>query len=50
MPKSTKTPVSYDGGREVKDFIKYIAKHSTDGLKGYDRDGKKIKKKKAEEL
>ncbi|KAI6202865.1 Protein disulfide-isomerase [Aphelenchoides besseyi] len=44
LPKNTKTPVQYNGGREVKDFIKYIAQHSTDGLKGYDRDGKKKKK------
>lgn len=34
------------GGREVDDFIKYLARESTDGLSGYDRDGKKIKKKK----
>lgn len=33
-------------GREVDDFIKYLAKESTDGLKGYDRDGKKKKKDK----
>lgn len=44
LPKNTKTPVAYNGGREVKDFVKYIAQHSTDGLKGYDRDGKKKKK------
>lgn len=34
----------YNGGREVKDFVNFIAKHSTDGLKGYSRDGKKKKK------
>jgi hypothetical protein len=28
----------------VDDFVKYIAKHSTDGLKHFDRDGKKKKK------
>lgn len=28
------------GGREVDDFVKYIAKHSTEELKGYDRSGK----------
>lgn len=33
-------PIQYQGGREVDDFIKYIAKHSTDGLSGYDRSGK----------
>jgi len=44
LPKNTKTPIAYNGGREVKDFIKYIAEHSTDGLKGYDKNGKKKKK------
>jgi protein disulfide isomerase family A protein 3 len=44
LPKNTKVPVAYNGGREVKEFIKYIAEHSTDGLKGYTRDGKKKKK------
>ncbi|KAF2366681.1 disulfide isomerase [Trinorchestia longiramus] len=38
-PKSGK-PVSYEGGRELDDFIKYIAKHSTEELKGYSRSGK----------
>lgn len=33
-------PVRYEGGRELEDFIKYIAGHSTDELKGYDRNGK----------
>jgi protein disulfide isomerase family A protein 3 len=51
LPKNDKSnPVAYNGGREVKDFIKYIAEHATDGLKGYDRSGKKIKKKSADEL
>ncbi|KAK6731806.1 hypothetical protein RB195_007954 [Necator americanus] len=45
LPKNKKdSPVPYSGGREVKDFINFIAKHSTDGLKGYSRDGKKKKK------
>jgi len=48
LPKNTKTPIPYNGGREVKDFLKYIAEHSTDGLKGYDKNGKK--KKKTDEL
>ncbi|KAK2192902.1 hypothetical protein NP493_21g11061 [Ridgeia piscesae] len=44
-PKNKKdTPVTYDGGREVKEFIKYLAKEATDPLSGYDRDGKKKKK------
>jgi protein disulfide isomerase family A protein 3 len=45
LPKNAKeAPVPYNSGREVKDFIKFIAQHSTDGLKGYSRDGKKQKK------
>ncbi|BFZ02019.1 hypothetical protein BsWGS_05058 [Bradybaena similaris] len=43
---SKKSPRKYEAGREVDDFIKYLAKESTDGLKGYDRDGKKKKKDK----
>lgn len=44
LPKGNKdSPVPYSGGREVNDFISFIAKHSTDGLKGYSRDGKKKK-------
>lgn len=43
-PKKNKSsPQRYDGGREVADFIKYIAKHSTEDLKGYDRNGNKKK-------
>jgi protein disulfide isomerase family A protein 3 len=33
----------YEGGREVKDFITYLAKETTHKLKGYSRSGKKIK-------
>lgn len=36
------------GGREVDDFIKYLAKESTDPLKNYSRAGKKVKGKKTE--
>jgi protein disulfide isomerase family A protein 3 len=44
-PKNSKdNPKKYEGGREVADFLKYLAKESTDGLKGYNRDGKKKKK------
>jgi len=35
-----KQPVLLQGGREVDDFIKYIAKHDTNELKGWDRKGK----------
>ncbi|GMT00223.1 hypothetical protein PENTCL1PPCAC_22397 [Pristionchus entomophagus] len=46
LPKGDrKNPVPYNAGREVKDLMNFVAKHSTDGLKGYDRSGKKIKKK-----
>lgn len=33
-------PIRYDGGREVDDFIQYIAKHATNELKSFDRSGK----------
>jgi len=33
----------------VNDFIKFIAEHATDPLKGYGRDGKKKKAKKADD-
>jgi len=34
------TPVQYEGGRELNDFVSYIAKHSTEELKTLDRTGK----------
>ena len=40
LPKGAKKPVSYQGGREVDDFVKYIAKEATDELKGFYRTGK----------
>lgn len=41
LPKDSKNkPVSYNGGRELDDFIKYIAKEATSELKSYDRSGK----------
>lgn len=40
LPKDAKDkPMRYDGGREKDDFIKYIAKHATKELKGWDRSG-----------
>ncbi|KAF7992563.1 hypothetical protein HCN44_004907 [Aphidius gifuensis] len=40
IPKDAKSsPVKYEGGRELDDFVKYIAKHSSDGLKNFDRKG-----------
>ncbi|ESN91789.1 hypothetical protein HELRODRAFT_70378 [Helobdella robusta] len=48
-PKNSKKfPKRYEGGREVDDFIKYLAKESTDPLTKYTRDGKKIKAKKVD--
>jgi protein disulfide isomerase family A protein 3 len=44
-PKNSKqNPRKYEGGREVDDFIKYLARESTEALDGYDRDGNKKKK------
>jgi len=40
LPKDSKKPVTYNGGREVDEFVKYIAEHATDELKGYSRKGK----------
>lgn len=34
------SPKSYEGGRELKDFTDYIAKHATKELNGFDRKGK----------
>ncbi|GAB0094644.1 Protein disulfide-isomerase [Sergentomyia squamirostris] len=40
LPKDNKSkPVKYEGGRELDDFIKYIAKHATNELNGFDRSG-----------
>jgi len=43
LPKSSKKPVSYNGGRELNDFIKYIAENASDELKGWSRKGKEKK-------
>lgn len=40
LPKDSKdSPVKYEGGRELDDFVKYIAKEATNELRGYDRSG-----------
>ncbi|GJQ66743.1 ERp60 [Trypoxylus dichotomus] len=40
-PRNSKNkPITYDGGRNLQAFIKFIAKHATNELKGYDRNGK----------
>lgn len=38
------SPMKYESGRDVDAFVKFLAKESTDGLKGYDRNGNKKKK------
>lgn len=38
IPKGKK-PESYNGGRELDDFVKYIAENASDELKGYTRKG-----------
>lgn len=43
-PKS-KQARKYEGGRDLDDFIQYIAKHATEELQGYTRDGKKKESK-----
>lgn len=40
LPKNTKKPVSYNGGRELDDFVKYIAENASEELKGFDKKGK----------
>lgn len=47
-PKNDKqNPRKYEGGREVDDFIKYLARESTEPMVGYDRNGSKKKGSKA---
>ncbi|CAM4968513.1 unnamed protein product [Rotaria socialis] len=49
-PKNSKSsPRRYEGGREVDDFIKYLAKEATEPLNGYDRNGSKKSKKAADD-
>nr|CAG4648580.1 EOG090X0438 [Polyphemus pediculus] len=46
LPKNSKdSHIRYEGGREADDFIKYIAKHATNELKGWDRSGNPKDKK-----
>jgi hypothetical protein len=33
----------YEGDKELKDLIKFVANHSTEELIGFDRNGKKKK-------
>jgi len=39
-------PVKYEGGREVADFMRYLKKNATKGIKSAGSDGQKDKKKK----
>ncbi|KAK7095350.1 protein disulfide-isomerase A3-like [Littorina saxatilis] len=49
-PKGSKSsPKMYEGGQEVDDLIKYLAKEATNELEGYDRKGKKKGDKKKKE-
>ena len=41
-------PQQYEGGRELHDFVKYLAKHSTSELKGWGR-AEKVKKTESSE-
>merc|ERR1712210_277032 len=43
LPKGSKKVTSYNGGREIDDFVKYIAENASDELKSYDRKGKEKK-------
>jgi len=43
LPADTKKPESYQGGREVDDFVKFISKKAVNELKGFDRKGKEKK-------
>ena len=40
MHFSFQKPEQYNGGRELDDFVKFIAEKSTNELKGYNRKGK----------
>merc|ERR1719347_1880827 len=40
LPSTTKKPVSYSGGRELNDFVKYISEKATNELNKFDRSGK----------
>eukprot|EP00094_Tigriopus_californicus_P001124 TCALIF_01087-PA protein Name:"Similar to PDIA3 Protein disulfide-isomerase A3 (Gallus gallus)" AED:0.03 eAED:0.03 QI:0/0/0/0.66/1/1/3/0/490 len=40
LPKSTKKAVAYQGGRELDDFVKFIAENASSELNQYDRKGK----------
>ena len=39
LPADTKKPESYQGGRELDDFVKFISKKATKELNKYTREG-----------
>lgn len=45
FPKDTKTPVKYEGSRDVEALFRYVAQHATDGLEGFNRDGEPVEGK-----
>lgn len=50
FPKDTKTPVKYEGSRDLEELLGYVAKHATDELVGYGRDGEEKEDNKRNEL
>lgn len=44
FPKDTKVPVKYEGSRDLDDILAYVAKHATEELDGYNRDGEEKKR------
>jgi len=44
FPKDTKTPVKYEGSRDLEGLLGYVAKHATDELVGFNRDGEEKKR------
>jgi protein disulfide isomerase family A protein 3 len=43
LPKGSKKVTNFNGGRELDDFVKYIAENASDELKGWSRNGKEKK-------
>lgn len=40
LPSQSKKPEAYQGGRDLDDFVKFIAEKATSELKSFDRKGK----------
>lgn len=43
-PKDTKTPVKYEGSRDLDALLKYVASRATDELENFNRDGEEKKR------